>query len=96
MDFCFDDEMEVEPLARQEHVRALEERISQGWRYAPKRDNDRKLNPGFAGLGVIRASRRLRKIKITAPFVIFQPICWKLVFNWKKLKIWNTLSGLSV
>ena len=45
MDFSFDEETEVEPLARQEHIRFMEERISQGWRYGSKRDNERKLNP---------------------------------------------------
>ena len=45
MDFSFDEETEVGPLARQEHIRFMEERISQGWRYGSKRDNERKLNP---------------------------------------------------
>jgi hypothetical protein len=51
MDFSFDEETEVGPLARQEHIRWMEERISQGWRYGPVRDNVRKLNPDILEWG---------------------------------------------
>ena len=45
MDFTFDEENDVEPLAREEHIRWMNERVSQGWRYGEKRDNERKLHP---------------------------------------------------
>jgi len=45
MDFRLDEETEVKPLAREEHLRWLQERLAGGWRYGPQRDNKRKLNP---------------------------------------------------
>jgi hypothetical protein len=36
---------EIDGLAEQEHKRWMNERIAQGWSYAPKRDNRRKTHP---------------------------------------------------
>ncbi len=38
---------EIDRLAKQEHGRWTKEREQRGWRYAPNRDNDRKLHPSL-------------------------------------------------
>ncbi len=38
---------EIETLARLEHIRWCEERISHGWRFGPKRDDKKKLHPSL-------------------------------------------------
>ncbi len=52
-DFAFTGQ-EIELLARQEHDRWTQERISQGWTYGKPRDNQRKIHPDlrdWASLG---------------------------------------------
>jgi hypothetical protein len=95
MDFSFDEETEVEPLARQEHIRFMEERISQGWRYGPKRDNKQKLNPDLLEWNDPRFTQ-IAKDKDYSAVRNIPAYLLEAGFQLEKIKRGNTLSGLSV
>jgi voltage-gated potassium channel Kch len=49
---------EIELLAQLEHERWFRERVSRGWTYGPKRDNDRKIHPDLVSWAVLPEGER--------------------------------------
>jgi len=56
-EFSFSRE-EIELLAQLEHERWFRERVSQGWTYGPKRDNERKIHPDLVSWAVLPDGER--------------------------------------
>jgi hypothetical protein len=59
----FDEETTLS-LAKKEHIRWMEEKLSQGWTYAPVRDNAKKHHPCIVSYEVLSEEEKQKDIDV--------------------------------